>query len=271
VRRDEERIEEEIGGAERPARPRNLSAAYLDQAIDALQATGNAPSLYRPWPPLKVREDNAIQRGVVGLDARRARRMFCRSAVLFAALAAESYVNEFLAVHLADRPDDLRKIDRWPTVKKYVRGTGDAYGEQLFFDDREAMPVIRELFELRHKLVHPKPGFGPPHLFESDAESEIDFAPPKIAEFVVMVAGAGDLLVRRAYGFDALDVTAAVAWMGRSVIRVYGQRAAAMPPPSRPPERPLFLQALEHVQKLPSLPNDPTLSANRLAAARPAS
>jgi hypothetical protein len=142
----------------------------------------------------------------------------------------------------------LRTIDRWPTTKKYLEGTHEAYGEQLFFDDREAMPVIRELFRLRNKLAHPRPGLGVPSMFEDDNADEQEFMPSRLAEFVVMVGGAGDLLVRRAYGFHALDLMASATWYGREAIRTYGDRADNMPPPERPSEPPLLQQAIAQIR-----------------------
>ncbi len=188
--------------------------------------------------------------------------------MLFAAFAAESYVNEFLAAVMADRRARLRTIDRWPTVKKYLEGTHEAYGAPLFFDDREGMPEIRQLFDLRNKLAHPEPGFGMSSIFEADDEAEDEFAPPRLAEFVVMVGGAGELLVRRAYGFDALDVVASAVWLGRDVIRSYAQRASASPVPERRSEPPLLHQAISHVSGMPRLSADADLAISRLRAAR---
>jgi hypothetical protein len=268
--RDEERIEEEIAGAERPARPRNMSAAYLQQALDALHAAGNAASLYTFDLPPATDQRSATMRVLARTQARSARRMICRSVVLFAAFAAESYVNEFLAALMTDRRDRLREIDRWRTIDKYLVGTLEAYGERLFFDGREPMPVLRELFTLRNKLAHPRPGFGPAGGFDADDEAEADFAPPRIAEFVVTVGGCGHILVGRAYGFDHPDVTASAIWLGRDPIRAYALRAATMPPPGRAPERPLLHQAITHVGELRQTADQPDLSINRLLTARQA-
>lgn len=44
---DDERIESGTGSSERPERPRNLSAAYLKQAVDSLHAAGDPEVLFR--------------------------------------------------------------------------------------------------------------------------------------------------------------------------------------------------------------------------------
>lgn len=243
---DERRVEAAVHGG---GRPRNMSAVYLAQALDALYATGDAPSLYESRAPQPTDMRSAVQHVLATMQARQRRRMFSRLVVLFSAFAAESYVNEFLAARMSDRRKRLREMDRHSTPWKFLEGTYEAYGERLFSEDSEAMPVLRRLFKLRNKLAHPKPGFGPATMFDADDEAERDFAPPKVAEFVVMVAGAGDLLIWRAYGKDTIDAIATVLWRGRSVIQGYGERAATMPTPDRPSEPPLYEQAVRSVQQ----------------------
>jgi hypothetical protein len=242
-----------------------MSAAYLEEAAETLHAIGDSRVLYRESAGFDP--TNRMQASMAVLLARKRRRMLCRSTVVHAAFAAEAYVNEFLAVQMADRPERFAEVDWWSPAKKYLEGTAESYGEPLFFEDREAMPVLRDLFDLRNKLAHPRPGFGMPTFMEQDDEDEAKFAPPKLAEFVVMVAGAGDLLVPRAYGFHEVDVIATSLWRGRDVVRAYAQRAANLPAPGQPPEPALVQQALRHVSSMPSLVN-PELSTNRIAAAR---
>jgi hypothetical protein len=90
-----------------------------------------------------------------------------RTSVLFCALAAEAYVNEFLAAFALSKTR-LKELDWVSTVRKYTHGTSEAYGETLFRDGDEATPVLRKPFELRHLLVHPKSGFGQPALLEPE-------------------------------------------------------------------------------------------------------
>lgn len=95
VSRDAERIEEEIAGAVRGLRPRSLASDYLRQAADALDAAGDPGHLYREWrgsvPPRPFGFE------MMRRWARAERFERARTSVLFCALAAEAYVNEFLA------------------------------------------------------------------------------------------------------------------------------------------------------------------------------
>jgi hypothetical protein len=193
-----------------------------------------------------------------------ARIRAARTTVLFVALAAESYVNEFLSVHGA-----LPKWDRKPTHQKFLKGTHEAYGAQLFFVDREGYQDIVDLFKLRNRLVHPKPGFGVSGLLgQPDADFEQLFAIPKVAEYIVAVGGSADLLMPRAYGFESIDVASTAVWRGRSVIREYAQRYAELPAWDAPAERPLFRQAGDYVMALPVPPDAPGTSWTRLREAR---
>ncbi|MCW2952022.1 MAG: hypothetical protein JWQ48_1192 [Conexibacter sp.] len=234
---DELRIAAEAAGAERPERPRNFSTGYLTQALDALHALGDSRTLYASLAP--VSEDPRLRAPVV-LIARDRRRVHAQNVILFAAFSAEAYINEFLAVHL--RGKDLKAVERMSTVNKYAVGTRIAYGENLFPRDRESMPIIEELFAVRNKLVHPKPGFGPPGFASTDPEFDSLFASKRLAEYVIMVAGGAVILVRRAYGFDRVDVPANPIWFGRDVLRDYASRHVGLPSPEARAEPRLLLQ-----------------------------
>jgi hypothetical protein len=164
--------------------------------------------------------------------ARRQRLKQARTAVLFAALAAEAYVNEFLGAH-----DALGEWDRQPPHRKYLKGTEAAYGERLFLPDREPYPVLVALF-------------------------------PTVANYIVMVGGAADVLVPRAYGFESFEVVSRVAWLGRSVIRDFAARLKDLPDWDATAERALFRQAGDHVMRLRPPPDHPDASWTRLRQAR---
>src|SRR4051794_26043216 len=121
--RDAIRLEEEIAGAVRPSRRPTLAGDYLLQAFDAFQQAGDPAHLYEHWrghPPPDPKTVAAKMRSA----ARRVRIKAARSAVLFCALSAEAYVNEFLEVCGV-----LDEWDREPTPRKYLKGTQAAYGE----------------------------------------------------------------------------------------------------------------------------------------------
>lgn len=260
---DERRIEEELRGAERPPRAASLAGEYLADAIDRLHDAGDPAYLYEHWrqfPP----KDPDVEAGEMRKAARRARIRAARNAVLFAAFAGEAYVNEFLAAHGV-----LDEWDRERTTRKFLKGTEAAYGSPLFFADREAYPVLVELYQLRDRLVHPKPGFGGEGIhFEASESYESLFALPKVAEYIVMVGGAADLLVPRAYGMHETDLVGLVAWRGRPVIRDYAERNRTLPAWNARSERRLFRQAGDHVMHMPRWDPGPDHWSTRLRTAR---
>jgi hypothetical protein len=79
-----------------------------------------------------------------------------RRCVLFSALAAEAFINSFIAVTLPKR--DRERIDRKRTVDKYALGPKLAVDEDLSdLEKREELTVLERLFTIRNRLVHPKP------------------------------------------------------------------------------------------------------------------
>lgn len=263
--RDEQRIEEEILGLQRPPRPRGLASDYLHQAADAFHAAGDPGHLYRQWPPKLP----AARAGQVWMQrwVREERFRQARTCVLFAALAAEAYVNEFLAASDLSKTR-LRKLDGLATVRKYTDATSEAFGEALFWHGDEVTPKLTRLFELRHQLVHPKPGFGSPGILApSDAELDKKFAMSDLAEYVITVGGAAEILVRRAYGYDQIDVPGSSLWRGRQALFDYADRRATLPEPDEPDERTLWQLVGDRIDALPNL-DIPELSINRLIAAK---
>jgi hypothetical protein len=195
--------------------------------------------------------------------ARRTRLRAARNAVIYAALSAEAYVNEFLAAH-----DALDDWDREPMHRKFLKGTEAAYGSPLFFADREAYPEIVELVKLRDRLAHPKPGFGVAGVrFEADEKYARLFSLPRIAEYIVMVGGAGDLLVPRLWhGPNGCHRPCGTAGpRSHSGVR---QSAPAIPAWDAPSERQLFRQAGDKVMAQPRLQLGPISPYSRLEASK---
>ena len=261
--RDEERIEEEIVGIERPPRPRGLASDYLHQAAEAFHAAGDPAALYRRWRP----KPPTAGWEWMQLWAREERFRQARTSVLFTALAAEAYVNEFLSASDLSKAR-LKKLDGLPTVKKYTDATAEAFGEPLFWEGDEVTPKLTNLFELRHQLVHPKPGFGSPGMLApSDLEMDEQFAMPALAGYLVYVGGAAEVLVRRAYGYDHIDIPGSILWRGRKALFEYADRQAVLPAPHGPDERTLWQLVGERMDELPKL-GIPELSVNRLIEAK---
>jgi hypothetical protein len=224
-----------------PDRPRSLSGEYLQQSLNALHSAGDPHAL---WDAEFRKAELHPEGEAVGfLLAQRRRIEFARNAVLFAALAAESYINEFLAARLDGR--DFDAVDRMSTVNKYVLGTKLAMGEALFDREKPPVPALVDLFKTRNRLVHPKPGFGPPSIIGRADEYDELFAPSSVAWFVVMVAAAGCVLVTRAFGPKTMDIPASVIWPAHEVVLDYGRRAMTLPDRGDEPEPSLFAQAME--------------------------
>jgi len=248
-KRDAQRIEEDIDGAERIMRPRTLASDYLHQSAEAMHAAGDPAHLYRQWrskmPPTPFGRD-FMQRW-----ARDERHRQARTCVLFAAFAAEAFVNEFLAAFELSA-SRLKEIDHHPTMWKYTYGTAEAYGESLCKAADEAMPTLEKLVELRNSLAHPKPGFGFPGFFESDdPQFEAYFAMPELAEYLVMVGGAADVLVWRAYGYGQADPPATNLWRARTVVRDFARRRSQLPKPDEPDEAPIWNQIGDYLDAQP--------------------
>jgi hypothetical protein len=165
-------------------------------------------------------------------DARRKQLNEFRSSVLFSALAAEAYVNEFLARFLTGR--DLDAVDRMSTVDKYVVGTHLATGETLFSRDTQPAQTIGELFKLRHKLVHPKPGYGPPPPIDGffrhqESEYMTEYTAPEASRFLTAVAAGATILVKRAFPDGPIDFPATIIYLGQRAIDSYASELKGLP------------------------------------------
>ncbi len=112
--------------------------------------------------------------------------------------------------------------------------------DALFDDGDEVMPAIAELFEVRHMLVHPRPGIGPPIAYMPDPGWRSTYPPSKVAEWLVAVAGAAELMEIRCYGFDYNSIPAALIWHGRQIVRDAAAQAEPLPSPAEPPRAPLI-------------------------------
>jgi hypothetical protein len=232
--KDEERIEEERAGVVRPA-PATLASSHLAQSLDALDDACSAEAVLTPrrtWP-LKQSDSASARRTLSGIT----QRNYCLTATLFAAFAAEAFVNNFLEVHdLRSKvsASQYKRIDWGSTYMKYVTGVKLAY-DALFEDGDEVMPAIAELFEVRHKLVHPRPGIGPPVAYMPDPSWRSMYPPTKVAEWLVAVAGAAELMEVRCYGFDYNSIPAALIWHARQIVQDIAAQTEPLPNPTGPP------------------------------------
>ena len=212
-----------------------LSNAYLIQAVEALEFAGSAAMLYRSVDDDMLGEhgpENDVIRG----RARWEHQNHCRQAVLYAALAAESYVNEFLAATLTSQKD-VEALDRLSTPDKYAVAVRTAVGDDLFSRGAEPHNTIVEIFKLRSRLVHPKPGWGPANpYFDPPGTFEALFAPARVVACIVRTAQAAEVLIRKAYPLDHIDHTANFIWEGRRALEdfAHGLEHDGLPAPGAP-------------------------------------
>jgi hypothetical protein len=241
--KDAKRIEEERAGVARPA-PATLAPAHLAQALNALDDACSPESLAsrrRAWP-LSPGAPPAAWRTLAGIR----QREYCCAATLFAACAAEAFVNDFLSMHLAPQltEKEFKNIDRyWATTRKYVEAVEMAYG-RLFWEGDEVMPHLRELFDVRNQLAHGRPGAGPPMAHMPDPQWRHAYSPEKVARWLVAVAGAAHSMQIRCYGFDFSSQPASIIWFGRPIVFERANQGSPLPPPELAGSKPL-IEALQ--------------------------
>ncbi len=226
-----------------PPRRAGVSDEYLLHALEALQNAGDPAHLFAYWRWCSPKEPLKFP-GRMLAEARQARTRAARTSVLFAALAAESYVNEFLAAHGV-----LQEWDREPTHRKYLKATAAACGSRLFVADMAPYPTIVHLLKLRDQLVHPKPGLRGVAPGGSDAGPESFFTMRRLSEYIVMV-GYGAVLMQMTYSFDIVEMTGAIAWRGQQAILAYARRHARIPAWDERSERPLSCQVRDRALNL---------------------
>jgi hypothetical protein len=265
--KDEQRIEEERAGIARPA-PATLASSHLAQGLDAFDDACSPEAVFAPrkiWP-LQPSDSIRSRRTLSEITPRN----LSLAATLFIAFAAEAFVNNFLEVHdLKSRVSatKFKNLDRGSTVQKYVEGVTIAY-EPIFGPDDEAIPAISELFEVRNKLVHARPGIGPPIAYMPDATWRSMYPPTMVAKWLIAVAGAAELLEARCYGFDYHSFPAAFIWHGRNIVTDLAARSEPLPDPTMTGRAPaiqlLADEAAEQAQRAGSI----TLTIDELREVR---
>ena len=203
-------------------REEGLAEGYLSQATDALLSSGRRSALY-PKRALDSEERDAHQMVIRRMMAASRRLDFSRTAVLFAALAAEAYINLFLAEGLATRKD-RDAIDRLRTPEKYVVGSRLVLGLSILHHDQVPMDDINRLFKLRNQLVHPKSRLVKVrrhHLF--DRPGYEDYNPESAARFITSVAVAVAQLREASDPPDEPDDLVARLIEGRRSLIDYGK------------------------------------------------
>lgn len=229
---------------ELPRRTTSLASSNLGDALWALDQSADPLTIYkmRGFVP---RDNWSFYVSVAESLAPQVWRQHLRHPVLFAALAAEGYVNEFLAGHLSR--SDLKSVDRLSTVDKYLFGPQIAIGQCLFSRDDAVVEPIKRLFQLRNKLAHPQPGYGP-NGFPLDPAWDDDYAPSATIPLIRAVAEASEILAKNAavrLPEDSSRIVAILILGGQPVLDSFigrNQRCPAPPEQDAEAEYTLFEQ-----------------------------
>jgi hypothetical protein len=129
------------------------SEMYLIRALDEFHRAGNAPDL---WMPVDDFHFDTIFKGAQEvLTAKNRRLQFLRTSMLFSAIAAEAFANEFVDDTLGRNMAGT--LDKLSTVDKLIVGAQLVAGNASPLDKgRQPMQDIAGLATTRDRLVHPK-------------------------------------------------------------------------------------------------------------------
>lgn len=226
----------------------SLAGSYLLHALGEFRSAGSADALYRelaPWYP----DDGILTPIQRSISARDLRLQHLRATVLFTALAAEGYANEFLATFLSGRA--LEGADRLSTVDKFVLGPRLAGLESPIEYGREPGPALVELFKTRNELVHtsPQPGV---YAVEMDEGETRPYEPQCAARYLIQVAHAAVLLHSQRDDNPAMFPANRI-WEQRSIlenhVEVIGRGLLDIPSKDSEPLRDLMAQMHDRARR----------------------
>ena len=167
------------------------SGAYIRQAARELRAAGDPKVL---WDNISHVYEGSLILGRVErvVQASTQRLWHLRTAVLYAALSAEAYANEFLAHVLT--PGEIQEVDRMPVIEKLSKGPSWADLTSPLSRGTAPLQAVQQLIDLRDALAHPRPGQIPAHAASVTAEDEKRLGPPAVGRYIVAVAQVMELL-----------------------------------------------------------------------------
>jgi hypothetical protein len=202
-----------------------LDSVYLHEALEALLEVGDSAVLYAgTTEPEGDRVREAFVRATV--EARRISA--CRRSVLYAAFAAEAFINSFIAATLRKR--DRKLIDRNRTTQKYILGPRLALPntDLTELEERDELAIIDRLFTLRNRLVHPRPRELEEIKTRAAKWRFDEYVPSKAAEYVTAV-GSEAYTLGQFHDAVPISTTAYLVVLGKEKILEFGQAADAVP------------------------------------------
>jgi hypothetical protein len=201
-----------------------LDSVYLNEALEALLEAGAPAYLYAG-----AEEGEAPEQRAYAIALVKTRRIkSCRRSALYAAFAAEAFINSFIAATLSTR--DRERIDRNRTVDKYVLGPSLAVRDDLSeLEQRGELEVLERLFTLRNRLVHPKPRqLAEIQRVGADRWRYDEYKPSKAAAFVATV-GAEAHMLSELHDAVPLSTTAYLVVLNKERILEFGRRTDTAP------------------------------------------
>jgi hypothetical protein len=204
---------------------KTLDSVYLGEALEALLEAGDPAVLYANTA--EPGGDTAKEAYVTAIAHTR-RIKSCPRCVLYAAFAAEAFINSFIAATL--NRHDRKLIDRNSTIQKFILGPRLAVKDDLAeLEERSEIATITRLFTLRNALVHPRSRELEEIRRTGSAKWRSDeYNPGKAAEFVVAVADEAYTL-SQLHEDVPMSATAHLVVLGKEKILEFGQQAEAVP------------------------------------------
>jgi hypothetical protein len=236
-----DRLRESLEEMKKEARA-SLAGSYLLHALGEFRSAGSAEALYRELEPWYTDHDIVLTPIQRSISARDLRLQHLRATVLFTALAAEGYANEFLATFLSGRA--LEGADRLSTVDKFVLGPRLAGLESPIEYGREPGSALVELFKTRNELVHtsPQPGV---YAIEMEKDEARPYEPQCAARYLIQVARAA-VLLHAQRDDNPIMFPAGRVWKQRSIlenhVEVIGRGLLEIPSRDSEPLRDLMAQ-----------------------------
>lgn len=227
------------------AGPSAQSTAYLSQAADALTAASSSEALYVPPPGYYA--GSLLEESQIILTAHHRRLSFLRNTVLFSALAAEAYANEFLAQLLI--PADADAVDRLKTPDKLLLGPRLAGLDPPLSRGAEPHQQLVKVAKTRDKLVHSRASSPSAYAHTVDEEDQLLVGPRAASDALYAVAVTMTLLepltpVPHVIGPAGLISEHRIVL--DSFMRILGDQINAVPGKENPPPIHLLEQMRQH-------------------------
>lgn len=172
--------------------------------------------------------------------------------MLFSALAAEAYANEFLSRVLM--PSDVDALERLQPLDKLLIGPRVAGHEAPLERGRQPAQRLAHLFDVRNKLVHPRPSGVKAYAMDVQEGDRALIGPKVGADSLHAVASAIVLLEPFApvpHIIGEANLIAANRQVLDDHVALLGDKLLAVPKPDDPPPLDLFEQMRKRAARAP--------------------